>query len=64
MKLKAKREYELELKKIQVWKALSYNPGAVISGETGDNLTAQLFAFSQANQILPFSAAQKSLAAK
>jgi len=63
MKLKTKREYELELKKIQVWKSLSSNANTVISGESGDNLPAQMFAFYQANQIMP-STSRQIVAAK
>jgi len=51
LKLKAKREYELELRKIQVWKSLSSNNNTVITGDSGDNLPAQMYAFYQANQV-------------
>jgi len=52
LKLKAKREYDCENRKIQVWRSLSANTNTVITGESGDNLPAQMFAFYQSSQVM------------
>jgi len=50
-KLRSRREYELDKKRVNVWSGMASNKDLVISGESGDNAMAQLYAAAQTAQV-------------
>lgn len=58
-KLAAKRNFEIELERLENIKKLATNPNVLISGETGDNAIAQLVATTRAASLLGIQVSKK-----
>lgn len=51
-KLRARREYEMQMRQVRVYSSLSTNKDVVVSGNTGDSLLAEMLVAQRQSQIM------------